>query len=383
MFENQFHISQLITGYLRGTLDAKQQHELTDWIHSSDENQSFFLDFLTEENLSTALKEYNSLDEEVLWENTISKIHHYKTPTKYNYWLAAAAMVLVIFSVGLVHYMSTQQVKVNTIAHHNHIQPGKQAATLVLANGQKILINDVSSGNIATQSGVRISKTANGQILYEVMDRKNDKLEYNTLYTANGQQTQIRLPDGSIVFLNAASSLKYPTSFKNLNKREVQLSGEGYFEISKDKSKPFTVRSKGQKIEVLGTHFNINAYIEEAVVKTTLLEGALKINNRAVLKPGQQSVVQDDKIEIREADLEEAVAWKNGYFIFNPENFENTMNMIARWYDVEIVYDYKPVNLHLAASISRNRNLADVLKIIQNTEDVKFKIEGRRIRVIK
>lgn len=383
MFKNQFHISKLIVQHLRGSLDNQQQRELNAWVEDSIERESFVNEFQDDGNLVDSLKEYNTLNEGLLWEKTVDKIQLNKNKKiRYNYWLIAAALATIIFGAGLFHYRSNPGDSTDTLARQEKIAPGKQGATLVLANGQKVEINDISAGSIATQSGVKISKTANGQIFYEVIDDKSGKLEYNTLFTVNGQQTQVRLPDGSVVFLNAGSSLRYPTSFTNRAHREVQLKGEGYFEIFKDSSKPFIVASNGQVAEVLGTHFNINAY--EEVTTTTLLEGSLKINNQVVLKPGQQSVVQNSKkIAVDNADLEEAVAWKNGYFIFNQENFEYTMNMIARWYDVEIVYDYKPVNLHLAANISRTRNLEDVLKIIQNTEDVKFKIEGRRIRVIK
>lgn len=382
MFENQFQISKLIVRYLRGSLDDQQLRELNTWVEDSVERELLVNEFGDDRNLANSLKEYNELNEGLLWEKTIDKIQLNKSrKIRYNYWLIAAALATIIFGAGLFLYQSNSGGSIDMLAHKEKIAPGKQGATLVLANGKKVTINDISIGSIATQSGVKISKTADGQIFYEVIDSKSGKLEYNTLFTANGEQTQVRLPDGSIVFLNAGSSLKYPTIFTNRPKREVQLKGEGYFEIFKDSSKPFIVASNGQVVEVLGTHFNINAY--EEVTKTTLLEGSLKINNQVVLKPGQQSVVQNKKIAVNNADLEEAVAWKNGYFIFNQESFEDTMNMIARWYDVEIVYDYKPVNLHLAANISRSRNLEDILRIIQNTEDVKFKIEGRRIRVTK
>lgn len=274
------------------------------------------------------------------------------------------------------------------------IDPGKNGATLTLANGTKILINDALTGDIANQSGVRISKTKDGQIIYEITEQSSGKLEYNTLSTTRGEQTQVRLPDGSLVFLNATSSLKYPTSFAKSAQRRVSLTGEGYFEIAKDKVHPFIVESSNQEIEVLGTHFNVNAYVESPGVATTLLEGSVKVSvlrthkgqaskEIAFLKPNQQASVVNHSIKVTETDAATAIAWKEGYFRFQNASIEDIMLELSRWYNIEVVYQGEMTRDGFNGKISRFRNISEVLKMLENTELVRFKVEGRRVIVLR
>lgn len=312
--------------------------------------------------------------------NTIPKSKHLWSR------MVAAASVIVVVGLGLYFYRSHSGNEQQTSYAHD-IAPGKNKATLTLANGQKILIDEARAGNIASQSGVRISKTADGQIIYEITASKSGKLEYNTLTTTRGEQTQVRLPDGSIVFLNAASSLKYPTSFIHLKERRVDLSGEGYFEISKDKAHPFIVKTAKQEVEVLGTHFNINAYEDEPAVKTTLLEGSIKLSTKGhwkVLKPNEQATLSNNGIDVQQADTEETVAWKNNEFLFKNDDFRTNMRKIARWYNVEVVYASNvPENFRFGGFLSRSRNLSEVLRLMEKTGTVHFQIEGRKVHVSK
>lgn len=275
------------------------------------------------------------------------------------------------------------------------IAPGKNGATLTLANGTKILINDALAGNIASQSGVKISKTKDGQIIYEVTDQGTNKIEYNTLTTTRGEQTQVRLPDGSLVFLNAASSLRYPTSFAKSAERRVGLTGEGYFEVAKNKKMPFVVATAKQEVEVLGTHFNINAYEDEKVVRTTLLEGSVKVaplfakglaavNVKGhVLKPGQQSVMDEKGIEVTDVDLDEVVAWQKGYFRFYDEDIVTVMRKVSRWYNIEVEYSGQMPEVGFNARITKYSSIKDVLETLEKTNAVHFKIEGRKVIVSK
>ncbi|WP_181390552.1 FecR family protein [Sphingobacterium athyrii] len=299
----------------------------------------------------------------------------------------AAAVTAIFLGTGLFYV--TNQINTNGAGRvtAGDVDPGGEGATLQLANGQKIRINNVSAGNLTEQSGVKISKTADGEIIYEISDNQTGKLEYNTLSTTRGEHTRLRLPDGSLVFLNAASSLTYPTSFANSENRRVSLTGEGYFEISKDKAHPFLVESKGQTIEVLGTHFNVNSYPEEAGVATTLLEGSVKINangREQIIRPNEQALASASKISVKTVDVEEIIDWKQGDFYLNNVSLQNAMRKIARWYNVDVVYDSSvPMNLKSTGYISRKNKLSAVLRLIEKSGDVHFKIEGKTVYVSK
>ncbi len=310
--------------------------------------------------------------------------------------IVVAASITVIFSMGIYYYSSVQfslGKRGNLIL--NDVPPGKNSATLTLSNGRKILLSGAVKGHIADESGVSISRTADEEIIYTVKDAGGHGVpDMNTLSTANGQQYQVRLPDSTRVWLNAASSLKYPVSFASLKERKVELSGEGYFEVSKDKAHPFIVKTAKQEVKVLGTHFNINSYADENEVKTTLLEGsvqvmpfsaaAFKTQAPIILKPGERSGLTATDIQVSLADIETELAWKNGDFIFNNEDLESIMRKVGKWYNVQFMYNKKTFqNLRIWGKVSRSKNISSVLEALELTGKVKFKVEGRRITVIE
>ncbi|MDR6785271.1 transmembrane sensor [Pedobacter africanus] len=309
----------------------------------------------------------------------------------------ASAVACVVIGVYFFRSGYNRDQKSNPADLAVHINPGKNGATLTLADGQKIFINDALTGNIANQSGVKISKTKDGQLIYEVTEQVANKAEYNTLTTTAGQQTRVRLPDGSLVFLNSASSLKYPTSFAKGKERQVSLTGEGYFEIAKDKKHPFIVATTRQEVEVLGTHFNINAYPDEMAVKTTLIEGSVKVvelsavgaaaavNNitSQVLKPGQQSILDQKGMRLTKVNIDEAIAWQKGYFRFYDEDITSVMRKISRWYNVEVAYSGALPEVAFNARITKYSSINDVLEALEKTKAVHFKIEGRKVIVSK
>ncbi|WP_159451628.1 FecR family protein [Pedobacter africanus] len=277
------------------------------------------------------------------------------------------------------------------------VKPGGNKATLTLANGKKISLTDAENSTITEQLGVKITKTANGQLVYTLLgqtDAFNKKLatQFNTIETPTGGQYQINLPDGTSVWLNAASSLKYPVMFDKAQRR-VELSGEGYFEVSKDKKRPFVVATAKYEVEVLGTHFNVNSYRDEALSKTTLLEGSVRINAIAkkketpgsgiLLLPGQQAVLSDEANKVLAVDTEEAVAWKNGYFLFNEESLESIMKKIERWYGVDVQYKDKPESIQFMGRVSRSKNISAVLKALETAGNVRFEITGKKVYVTK
>jgi hypothetical protein len=301
--------------------------------------------------------------------------------TKY----AVAASILLFISVG-TYFFTRSGHKVNHVAANNYsnIKPGGNKATLTLGNGKTITLDDTTNGQIAQQAGVLISKNANGEIVYTAAQSTDEVLQ-NTIATPKGGQYKVILPDGTNVWLNAASSLTYPTAFKG-TERLVTLNGEGYFEVTKNKEMPFRVRSAGQTVEVLGTHFDIDAYADEAVVKTTLLEGSVKVSvqaNSAMIVPGQQAQFAKGGagiIRLQKVDTDKEVAWKNGVFSFADEDIRTVMRQVSRWYDIDVVYEGKIPDEKFFGEISRSSNLADVFKILE-LNNMKFDVDGKTVTV--
>lgn len=269
------------------------------------------------------------------------------------------------------------------------IMPGGKKATLTLANGQTIDLTGASAGQIAEESGVAIRKTKNGQLIYwedAAPTNQGDKIGINKIVTPKGGEYQIVLPDGTKVWLNAASALSYPSRFSG-DTREVNLQGEAYFEVTK--GKPFIVVADHQRIDVLGTKFNVSAYQDDKQRITSLLEGAVRVTNAAnrsmLLKPGEQAAVVPDKtqIDLTTFSPEEVLGWKNGYFTFNNTPIKSVMKIIARWYDIDIFYEGDAINkVNFGGTISRFDRLEKLLNTISLTGSVKFRVEGRRVVVM-
>lgn len=305
--------------------------------------------------------------------------------------LLVAASVCIVMGAGLSYFITGSIFKNNVglTATQPVIKPGTNKAFLTLADGKRIALTDSTTGTLALQGSVKVTKTADGQIAYQVVDEGGDQTgKYNILEAPKGGQYQITLIDGTKVWLNAASALKYPTRFDG-DERKVELSGEAYFEVARDKKKPFKVISDGQEIEVLGTHFNINAYSDESATKTTLIEGSVKVFRAAtgsykILNPGQQAVLSQSALNVNAVDTEEAIAWKEGYFIFENDNLKTLMRKLERWYDVEVDYKGIPDNkTTITGTILRNTPLPEVLKLLEETDKFKFKTEGRRIMIMR
>jgi hypothetical protein len=267
------------------------------------------------------------------------------------------------------------------------ILPGGNKAVLTLANGATIALDGASNGLLAQQGSINIQKLVNGQLAYSQDTKQggnNGAAFYNTITTPRGGQYQATLTDGTKVWLNAASSIRFPVGFAE-NERSVEITGEVYFEVAKNAGKPFRVQTATSVVEVLGTHFNVNAYNDEQVVKTTLVEGKVRVNttgSSVYLKPGQQSsVLQSGKIKVEtNADVEEARAWKNGSFQFKSADLKTILRQIARWYDVDIIYK-GDVNLHFTGQLTRNINASKVFEQLELTGEVHFKIDGRTVVV--
>lgn len=300
---------------------------------------------------------------------------------------AAASILIVIAGVFYLHFYKPTTPRQTVYHQLNDIGPGSDKAVLTLSNGKQIILTEAKSGQIALQGDIKIHKIAHGKIIYQNTGKQTDKaineVEYNIMTTPKGGQHWVGFADGSRALLNAASSLRYPTTF-NGKERIVELTGEAYFEISHNAAKPFKVISKGQVVEVLGTHFNINSYANEATVKTTLIEGSVRViteGRQKVLKPGQQLTLSGKETTVTETDVEEAVAWKDGYLEFTDKDIQSVMREISRWYDVDVEFEGPVTAVKYSARISKFTNLSQILKILQSTKTIQFTIQGRRIMV--
>jgi transmembrane sensor len=301
----------------------------------------------------------------------------------------AIAAIAAGLAITAVFEFALPKAKIPEITYQKDIAPGGNKATLTLSDGTKINLDKATNGQIAAQQGMRILKASSGQIIYRKAEGTITGIPVtNNVSTPIGGLWQIALPDGTKVWLNSASSLTYPTTFRDLKKRVVQLTGEAYFEVAKDKAHPFIVKTASQSVEVLGTHFNVNSYRDEPSVKTTLAVGRVKVSNNngqtMLLIPGQQAILTtNNTLTVIEANVEQALAWKNGRFRFKDEDIQSIMRQLSRWYDIEVQYDPGFPKMGLNGKVSRYKNISQVLKGLEATKTVHFKVEGRRVTVMK
>jgi len=308
-----------------------------------------------------------------------ARIDHTLHPKTRSLWprIAAAASIVVIFSAGYFLIRRPAIQNSEQVAYHNDIAPGHNQATLTLANGQKIILTKGLSGQIATQGQVKIS--ASEQDIVYTANASADAVGYNTLSTAKGEQSPypLVLEDGTKVWLNAESSLTFPTAF-NAKERIVKLTGEAYFEVKHNASQPFKVQTEKQTIQDIGTSFNVNAYPNEPQTKTTLIEGVVKVNN-ITLKPGEQT----EGTKAKQVNVAQFIAWKNHDFYFDNDHIETVMRQLSRWYNIEVNYEGPVTTEVFYAQLSREKNISAILRGLEKTKGVHFKIEGRRVTVSK
>jgi hypothetical protein len=328
---------------------------------------------------------------QLYYEQSIFLIHPFFTIKR----IIAAAIILIVFSTGLYLYRSIEQQNEVLVEHKVDILPGGNKAILILADGSKIDLKGAENGLLATEGAIEIRKTSDGTLAYQSslpltnIFQHNDLM--NTIIIPKGGTYKITLPDGSDVWLNSESSLSYPVAFIG-GERKVELSGEAYFEITRDERKPFRVHSNNQIVEVLGTHFNINTYEESGFIETTLVEGSVRVTQNysngkpyktRLLKPGQQSLTNlfKPEIKIENVDIEKEIAWKNGFFKFKNTNIRNIMREIERWYDVKVQYEGKIPSEEFTGIISRDVEITKMLKILEQGGGVQFSVSGKRILV--
>lgn len=367
-------------------LHAREQALFDEWLAASPHNRAMWDAMRDEASLEALFAEWNRYAGQRVWDK-FSQLRHgpaqpaRKVRTLYR-WAAAAAILMGI-AIGAYLLTSRQSQPPAVAEAPADVAPGGQRAVLVLADGSQVTLD--SAGNqVIHQGSVAIRQQA-GQLRYDGGDDASS-IQYNTLKTPRGGQFRITLPDGTNVWLNAESTLRFPTAFRG-KERLVEMTGEVYFEVKTDAARPFRVTApNGTAVEVLGTHFNINAYADEPAVRTTLLTGAVKVRKNAlgaVLKPGQQAEVSSRIKVVNDVDIDKVMAWKNGVFDFNDAKLKDVMQQLSRWYDIEVEYRGNVPEAEFWGKMGRNLTLMEVLSGLEGT-GIHFKLEdnGKKLVVL-
>lgn len=317
-----------------------------------------------------------------------------KTISIWYRWVAAAAIVLVFLGAAYVWMNRSADVAKTQAKLVPDIAPGGNKAVLTLADGRKIILDSAGNGTLAQEAGATIVKSADGELIYQpAAGAPSGTISYNSMSTPKGGQYHLVLPDGTQVWLNAASSITYPTAFTG-RERKVSITGEAYFEVTHDPTKhfivDFTTGHPGRQgtVEVLGTHFNINAYSDEDMLRATLLQGKVRLSSlhnkqTALLQPGQQAALENEikPLEIQTVDTSQVIAWKNGLFNFDNAGLPAVLRQLERWYNIEVQYKGKPPAFAFKGKLQRNLNLSQVLRILDEME-VNYEVKGRTLTVL-
>lgn len=384
---NQQDILLLIEKYQSGNATEAEKQLLDEWYHSFNDSEVELMVDEMPQHFGERLR--NKILETVRAKEKIKTVRSRKI-----WYIPAAAAVFLIVMTVYVFFASKSSNQPKTeyaqSTKTNDVAPGGNKAILTLANGTTVVLDSMSNGVINQQGAIKIQKSGKGSLVYTVNGNPaiiKNNIAYNTISTPRGGQYQIKLADGTIVWLNAASSIRFPITFVG-SERRVEITGEAYFEVAKNKSMPFKVKAASSEIEVLGTHFNVNAYDDESCIRTTLLEGSVKVsvplNNRPAtfLQPGQQASINTaGKILVnRDVDMEEVLAWKNGLFQYKGTDLQTILRQVSKWYDIDVEYR-GDVNPHFTGQLKRELYASKVFEKLALTGEVHFKIEGKKVIV--
>ncbi|NGM61555.1 DUF4974 domain-containing protein [Sphingobacterium sp. SGG-5] len=356
------------------TATSKQQRELNAWYASFEQDPGYTEQLSEAEQFALRSRMLSAFEQE-----------HIRTGwwQRRRYWsIAAAATIAIAVALGSLFYLTNPADRLSTATEKSiDLLPGGNKATLTLADGRTIELNEAQTGIVVGNAVMYDDGSA--VVTNHTDDPSADTPSLMSLSTPKGGTYQVTLPDGTKVWLNAGSTLQYPNRFIG-NERLVRLEGEAYFDVAKAdarSSKPFRITVGGQQVEVTGTQFNVSAYPDETIIKTTLIEGTVKLRANetdasVTLSPGEQGLFADGKLSKQPVNVLSAMAWKNGDFMFDNEPLESIMKRLGRWYDAEVVYQNAPKNIRLYGIVSRSKNISTVLEILEMTGQVKFKIEG-------
>ncbi len=393
---NRDKLEQLLAAYIKGTIRRSDLDELLDYIATPDQ-EARLNEILDEIAAETVPDEALLIDSGQLYkritEHPYFKVVHAAPQRKMRFFIGVAMILLLLSAVTILWHMNINGYWTNRqdrVAQKitRTVSPSDRLL-LRLSDGTEIDLDSVPEGALAAEGGVQL-KLAGDQLLYENRPQNPDKISsgFNTISTPKGRVYQISLPDGSRIWLNAATTVTYPVHFES-GKREVYINGEAYFEVQKAERWPFIVNAKGQKVEVLGTHFNVSAYADDSFTKTSLIEGSVRISlpghSPVVLQPGQQSTSTDFKngIQISEMGSEDVTAWRGNHFTFNNEEVSEVMKKVSRWYDVEVTYQDGMEGKLIGGSIPRFATLDQLMEALQATGLLHYKMEGGRIVIMK
>lgn len=386
--EKAYRIAYLVLGYLRKTLTEAEHDELDAWVEASDENMLLFEELTDEKNIEANLEWMESIQTENALEKTKKQLQFAPSAKnrKRKLWplIAAAALLIAVVALYLIQPEKTSKVSTTVHVAVNDASPGRNKATLTLSNGRVINLEEKSTGIIENETGTKIEKKEDGLLMYEKLTTAKQPA-YNTISIPRGGQYALTLSDGTKVWLNALSSLRFPEQFSD-SLRVVELSGEAFFHVTKDKQHPFLVRMNDQgEVKVLGTQFNVNSYNDEEAKEITLIEGSVQVtskNNRLQLVPGQQARIRQGNITLeKHADVDATTGWKNGEFVFRDADIYSIMRQAERWYDVNVIYRTTSSE-HFNFSISRNEPLSKILHLMELTGKIHFKIENKSVYVL-
>jgi ferric-dicitrate binding protein FerR (iron transport regulator) len=381
-------IAQLIAKYVKGTISPAEHDELDRWVEASDDNMLLFEQLTDEQAIQGELQALGATD----WQAALEKVkagigQRKRKRVSIQSWLIAASLVIILGAAGWFFIRNERVEKPGIIASVPFDKPpGKEVAYLSIDGKGSIDLAKAREGVIAITDASSVLLN-NGSLIYTVDTEQAAELaNYHTLTTPPGGVYHVSLPDGSRVWLNAGSSLRYPDYFAG-SERSVELSGEAYFEVAHREYQPFIVKAGGSTVEVLGTHFNVKAYGEEGAVRTTLLEGSVRLrkgNTMQVLKPGEAGIVDRSSgaIVVLPVEGQEAIGWKEGKFIFAGDTEEEIVRQLSRWYAVDMELK-EHWGYHFHATIPRNLSLQKVLKLLEATNNIHFKEEGQKIIVTK
>ncbi len=374
------HISDLIVLFLNGKLGECQKKELEEWLKDS-HNKIVFEKITSTKLILDKSVRYDSYNKSSSWTNISKRISVKKKSLK---WLAYASVIIIpiAFTILLWDYVAEM-----TISEKDQvIHAGGSNAVLYKADGQKIKLESSNNGFIDVAEGLKASNVE-GKLIYDASEYNSEKVVYNKIITPKGGEYQLVLPDGTHVWMNSCSFIKFPTKFTG-KERKVFVGGELYFDVKKNKNKPFVVDVDARKIKVLGTEFNIKSYNEDSNIITTLVEGKVEVidkyNKSVMLNPGNLVNLnkEDEIMKIEKADIEEVISWKEGRFIFSNRTLEEIMDDLARWYNIETFYYNSEIRKErFSVDVEKYDNIDKVISLIETTGDVKFKIKGRAIYV--
>lgn len=393
ILEKAREIRVLLLKHLRNELTPEEDNKLRRWIAESGDNRRLFEEISNEDSLQEMVKDYFEVRRRAAQRRRAAEV--VIMPTRRRTWIryvAAACMLMGLSLVGYVWFKTDTKQVTQTETTEKPIQPaippGKDGAILTLGDGTQIILDSVANGKLAQQGKATIIHK-DGQISYRETGGQPEKVVYNTTSTPRGRQYKLLLSDGTAIWLNAASSVTYPTGFAG-NKREISVTGEVYIEVARNKSKPFIVHvtNTNVDVEVLGTRFAVNSYPDEPYVKTTLLEGSIRLaaqvqgkNTTILLKPGEQTRVSHENLEvIKDADTEEATAFIHGFFSFRQSDIRAVMRQLEKWYDLQVTIDPSVSKRTFAGEIERNLPLPTVLKILERN-GFRFTVDGTRVQV--